>query len=103
MTLDEAINASQISAARGFDSNKVCVASVAFYGDKLVWLSGFGGDWSKNWKEVGPSDRARLETLDFKPTGPKPEEQIEREVIAAITAIHEDEDEFEPMGESDTI
>ena len=100
MTLEEAINASQINAARGYDANDECVVSVAYYGDKLIWLTGFGGDWAKKWEGVKPEERKRLIGLTFKPTGPKPEEQIEREVIAAITEIIEDEDDFQPMGDT---
>lgn len=101
MTLEGAINASQIHAARGYTEEGECVVSLAYYGDKLLWLTGFEGNWAKGWKPVPDDERHRLEGLKFKPTGPKPEDQIEREVIDAITEIHEDEDEFEPIGERD--
>ena len=99
MTPEEAINTSQIHAARGYTENDDCVVSLAFYGDKLLWLTGFDGNWSKDWKAVPDNEREKLEGLTFKPTGPKPEDQIEREVINAITEIYEDDDKFEPIGE----
>lgn len=101
MTLEEAINVSQIHAARGYTEKGECIVSVAFYGQKLVWLTGFGGEWAKKWKPVDEEERKKIEGLNFKPTGPKPEEQIEQEVIDAITEIVEDEDDFEPIGERD--
>lgn len=75
------------------------MASVAYYGERLVWRSGFDGNWAKSWQPVSDDDRKLLSELDFQPSGPKPEEQIEEEVLRAITEIHEDTDDFEPMGE----
>jgi hypothetical protein len=104
MTLEDAINASQIHAARGYTEDDQCVVSLAYYGDKLLWLTGFGGNWAKGWKPVDEApqeEQDKLKGLDFRPTGPKPEDQIEREVIDALTEMHEDEDDFEPIGERD--
>jgi len=100
MKLEEAINASQIQAARGYDDNGQCVVSVAYYGDALMWLKGFGGNWAKNWETITDEDRDDLKLLSFAPSGPKPESQLEQETLEALTAIHEDEDDFEPMGEA---
>jgi len=100
MNLKEAINASQIWAARGYTDEGKCVVSVAYYGDELRWLTGWDGNWAKHWEAVDDEGMKKLEALTFKPSGPKPEEQIEQEVVEAITEIVEDEDEFEPMGET---
>lgn len=99
MNLEDAVNASQNWSARGFDDLGNCVASVAYYGDRLVWLKGFGGNWTKSWAPLEEADRLLVRDLNFVPFGPKPEDQIEQEVLDAITAIHEDKDDFEPMGE----
>ncbi len=100
MNLREAINISQIRAARGYNDKDDCVVSVALYGEELKWLKGFGGNWSKNWETLSDEDRDRLIGLNFKPSGPKPAEQIEEEVSDALKQIRESEDEFEPMGET---
>ena len=100
MELKEAINASQNWSARGFDDTDTCVVSLAYYGDQLLWLKGFGGNWSKDWAPVEDEDYKLLDPLNFIPSGPKPEEQIEQEVLDAITSMHQDDfDDFEPMGE----
>ena len=99
MTLKEAINASQIWAARGYTENGECVVSVAYYGDRLTWLKGFGGNWAKNWEPIPDDEKGLLDGLEFSPTGPKPATQLEQETIDALTEIHESEDDFEPMGE----
>ena len=107
MNYKEAINASQIWAARGFDDKGEPVISVAHYGDELRWLEGWGGNWKKVWEPV-PEDKIHLlDTLTFQPYGAKPDDQIEAEMLAALSEIAdeyeiEDEDEanyFEPMGE----
>lgn len=84
MNYKEAINASQVWAARGYDQTKVCVVSVCFYGEKLMWLEGWKGNWSKKW-EVIPEDKlSKLDDLNFFPTGRKPDEQIAAELLDAI-------------------
>jgi len=103
----EAINASQNWAARGYNEQGECEVAVAHYGDNLLWLTGWEGDWQKKWKEIPEDEIHKLEGFDFVPTGPKPEDQISREVLDALTEIadeYELEDElkadyFEPMGE----
>lgn len=99
MTLEEAINASLIYAARGYDDKGQCVVSVAYYGDTLMWLKGFGGNWSKDWEPVKDEDREKLAALDFRPSGPRPDDQIEDEIKDAISEILDDNDDFEPIGE----
>lgn len=105
MTLEDAINTSQVHAARGYNENDECVVSVAYYGGELLWLTGFDGNWAKDWKEIPVEDKHMLDGLNFRPTGPKPEEQIEKEVIDALTEIYEMDDEsdnmFDPIGELD--
>jgi len=131
MNYRDAINASQIWAARGYDEKNVCVVSICHYGDKLMWLTGFGGNWVKEWKplEEGVEKEeleeryAKLKNLRFAPTGPKPEDQIQAELMdslsndeeplddemkAAMAEIYDDyeyadenkDDYFEPMGET---
>jgi hypothetical protein len=80
----EAINASQIWSARGYDKTKTCVVAVAHYGGKLMWLEGWKGNWSKTWKPVPDDKLATLEELNFFPTGPKPDEQIAAELLDAL-------------------
>jgi hypothetical protein len=107
MNYKEAINASQIWAARGFDSKGEAVVSVAHYGDELRWLQGWKGDWKKTWEPIPEDKMHMLEDLEFRPYGAKPADQIEAEVLAALSEIadeyeHEQEDAanyFEPMGE----
>jgi len=72
MLLEEALNASQIHAARGYDTTGKCVVSVANYGGQLMWMPGWGGNWSNAWVEVPADDMEKLKPLDFKPTGPPP-------------------------------
>lgn len=105
MTLEDAINTSQVHAARGYNEEDECVVSVAYYGGELLWLTGFGGNWAKKWEKVPEEERSNLDRLNFRPTGPKPEDQIEKEVIDALTEIYEMDDEkdnmFDPIGELD--
>lgn len=84
MNYKEAINASQIWAARGYDQTKTCVVSVCFYGGKLMWLEGWKGNWSKKWEEVPEEKLPKLDDLNFFPTGPKPDEQIAAELLDAL-------------------
>ena len=100
MRLRAAINASQVAAARGYTSDGKCVCSVAFYDDQIMMLRGFGGDWDKKWSAISEEDQKKIDTLDFRPFGPKPADQIEQEIKDAITEIVEDDDTFEPMGET---
>lgn len=111
MDFKEAINASQIWAARGYDpTTNVCVVSVAHYGDQLIWLTGWKGDWKKKWVPIpeGEEGLDMLNGLDFYPTGAKPEDQINDEVLAALSEIAEEyewqdevkDDYLEPMGET---
>lgn len=89
MNYKQAINASQIWAARGYDHDNVCVVAVCVYGGKTLWLTGFGGNWSKKWEPVeDPEDEdqtrenfEKLEALRFVPTGPKPDEQVAAELL----------------------
>lgn len=107
MNYKEAINASQVWAARGYNKQGECEVSVALYGDQLVWLTGWGGNWVKEWKPLPDDQIDKLADYSFVPTGPKPEEQITGEMLAALSEIadeYELEDElagdyFEPMGE----
>lgn len=103
MKLEDAVNASQIWAARGYDENGKCVVSIAYYGEKLMWLTGFGGNWAKGWEVMSDEDKESIKNLDFRPFGAKPEDQIEEEIKEAITEIIKDEDDFEPIGEADYI
>ena len=102
MKLQDALDASLISAARGYDKDSKCVVSVAIYGDGLMWLTGWGGNWTKVWKAIDEEGMRKLQELDFKPSGPKPENMIEAEIRDALADINtrEEEDDFEPIGES---
>jgi len=97
MTLDEALRASSVAAARGFKDGKA-VVSVAYYGGRLVWLTGWGGNWATEWKPV-PKDeiKPKLDPLDFQPTGARQRDAYEA-VLAEI--FDEDFDEFEPLGDT---
>jgi len=105
----DAVNASQIWAARGYDpETSTCVVSVVYYGDKLMWLTGWGGDWKKKWEEIPEKDLHMLEGLDFRPTGPRPDDEINDDLLAALSDIADEyeweadvgEDYLEPMGET---
>ena len=100
MELKEAINASPIWAARGYNHEGQCECSVAFYGEKLTWLSGLGGFWAKKWEPLTEESEVLIGHLDFLPFGPKQEDEIEDDILKIITEIHSDEDDFEPMGET---
>lgn len=100
MDLQEAINASQVGSARGYTQGGECVCAVAHYDDQLLMLRGYGGDWEKKWGPITEADEEHFKTLDFLPFGPKPVDQIEQEIQDAITSIVQDDDEFEPMGET---
>jgi len=123
MNYSDAINASQIWAARGYDEKNICVVSVCHYGGKLMWLTGFGGNWTKTWEEMPEEANAQLEGLRFAPTGRKPDDQINAELLellgddqtpldeetaAAMAEIADEydyadevkDDYFEPMGET---
>ena len=109
MNYVDAINASQIWAARGYDpTTNVCVVSVVHYGDELLWLTGWDGDWKKEWKPIPENELSKLDGLDFYPTGPKGEDQINEEVLTALSEIADEydwedevkDDYFEPMGET---
>ena len=80
MTLKEAINASEIWSARGYNSKGECVCSVAFYGGRLVMLAGFDGNWASKWESVDDDDE-RLEGLVYRPTGPKPDHELDDEIM----------------------
>ena len=95
MNYKEAINASQIWAARGYDEKNVCVVSVCFYGEKTLWLTGFGGNWTKKWAPLDEADTpeeleeryAKLRDLRFAPTGPKPDDQIAAELLDVLGGV----------------
>lgn len=95
MELKEAINSSQIWAVRGYDKDGKCVVSIAYYGDQLMWLPGFGGNWKK-WEPIPEDEKHKLDGLNFLPSGPRPSDQIEQEIKDAISEIIKDDDEFEP-------
>ena len=107
MTYKEAINASQIWAARGFNEKGEAVVSVAYYGDELRWLEGWGGNWAKSWKPVPEEDLHKLDKLVFHPYGAKPDDQIHEEMLASLGVIYDGyerddadkENSFEPFGE----
>ena len=103
MKMRDAIAASQISAARGYDKDNKCVVSVAHYGGGLMWLTGWGGNWAKTWAKPKEEDLPKLEVLTFKPSGPKPEALLEDEITAALTEINEadHEDNIDPIGEAE--
>lgn len=86
MNYKEAINASQIWAARGYDESKTCVVAVCFYGDKLMWLEGWKGNWVKTWEPVPEDKLSKLEdpSLDFRPFGRKPDDQLAAELLEAV-------------------
>jgi hypothetical protein len=109
MNYKDAINASQIWAARGYDpATNVCVVSVSHYGDKLMWRTGWKGDWKKEWEPIPKDKTSMLDGLDFYPTGPKPDDQINDEMLAALSEIADEyawedevkDDYLEPMGET---
>lgn len=88
MNYKDAINASQIWAARGYDKEGICVVAVCVYGNEgeTLWLTGFEGNWEKKWKPI-PDDAAPiLATLRFVPTGPKPDDQIAAELLDVLSA-----------------
>lgn len=109
MDYKEAINASQTWAARGYDrkTGEVVVA-VAFYGEELRWLEGWGGNWQKAWKPVPEDELHKLDDLEFRPYGTKDDDQISREMLDALSEIADEyeleaelrDDYFEPMGET---
>lgn len=111
MDYQEALNQSQIWAARGYDpETNESVVSVAFYGgvdgEQLMWLEGWGGDWKKEWEPVPEDKLHMLEGLDFYPVGPKPADQINDEIVSALSEIadeyayeeEEGDDYFRPLG-----
>jgi len=109
MNYKDAINASQIWAARGYDpATNVCVVSVCLYGDELMWLTGWGGDWKKEWKKIPEAEIPKLSAFDFYPTGSKSDDQINDEMLSALSEIADDyawqdevkDDYFEPMSET---
>lgn len=93
MNYKEAINASQNWAARGYNQAGICEVAICHYGGKLMWLPGFGGNWAKDWEpfEEGVEPEKLKERLDslaalnFYPTGPKPEEQVQWELLEALS------------------
>lgn len=97
MNIDEAIEASQIRAARGYNEQDEPVVSVAFYGGKLV-MNG----WQNNWK-WRPIDEETLalfnKELIFKPYGIRSDDDIEDSILDALTDIYEDDDDFVPIGD----
>ena len=95
MKLNDAINASQIMACRGFDELGKCLVSVAYYGGRYVWMTGWGGNWTNEWKPVPPDEMKKLDPLDFQPTGPRPAEPIDDEMQAIYAEILLDEEEGE--------
>lgn len=95
MRLEDAVNASQIWAARGYDETGKCVCSVAVYPDKVMWLKGFGGAWAKEWVLMTDEDRTSVANLSFRPFGPKPEDQIEQEIVDALKEINAGSDDDE--------
>lgn len=97
MNLKEAVNASTIWAARGYNDEGACVVSISYYGDRLLWRNGISGSWTKTWVPIADGDYEILDSLEYLPSGPKPEEQIEEEILAALSEMHDDD--FEPMGE----
>lgn len=125
MNYKEAINASQIWAARGYNDMGKCEVSVCHYGGKLMWLEGWGGNWVKKWKEIPEDKIPMLLPLRFTPTGPRPDDVVAEELLGAfddeatddplddemqeamaeIADLYELEEEdsanfFEPMGEA---
>lgn len=72
MTLEEALAASRVQAARGYDADNKCVVSVANYGGELLWLTGWGGSWAPEWVTIPEDGLGKLKPLDFKPTNPPP-------------------------------
>ena len=101
MNYKDAINESQIWSAAGYDpTTNQKVVAVAHYGDQLMWLTGWGGDWKKEWKPVPEDELHKLEGLDFYPTGPKPEDQITDEIVSALSEIGEEYEWLEEMQKS---
>ena len=97
MNIHEAIKASQIHAARGYDADKP-VVSVAHYGGKLV-MNGWKGDWKK-WVPIPEDVLQEMEALNFRPSGPRPSDDIADEIMDALTEIFADDDDFIPIGEA---
>lgn len=92
MNVEDALGSSLVRAARGFDKDGKCVVSVASYGGGLVWMTGWGGVWSNKWEAVPDGDRSKLDGLDFLPTGPRPAEDFDREIVEIYTAELEAEE-----------
>lgn len=108
MNYKDAINASQNWGARGFNSDGVAIVSVAHYGGKLVWITGWEGDWKKKWVPIPEDELFKLDRISFLPMGPKDDDLISVEMMSALEEIadeyeHEEEEKsnyFEPMGET---
>lgn len=124
MNYKEAINASQIWGARGYNEMGVCVVAICLYDDVVMWLPGFDGNWAKDWEELPEDGESKLVGLKFAPTGRKPDDQIAAELLSILggeqeaplnkemrEALEEIADEYEyldeagedyfmPMGES---
>jgi hypothetical protein len=96
MNYKDAINASQILAARGVDADGTVVCSVAYYGEELVWLPGFGGKWAAKWAPVDEEGMKQIEALTFRPFEIRPENQMPVDIASAIAEAFEDEDEEMP-------
>ena len=97
MTLTEALSASRLLAARGFDANGVCVVSVADYGGTILWMEGWDGNWTNVWTEIAADRRSKLDALDFRPTGPPPE--IDVEVVREVFSYLDGDDGVEHAAE----
>ena len=82
MNYKDAINVSQIWAARGYTNLGECVVSVSFYDNQLMWRTGWGGDWAMTWKPVPEDELFKLDELTFRPTGQKPKDQLSEEILA---------------------
>lgn len=90
MTLEQALESSSITAARGYDQSGQCVVSLAKYGGHLMWLKGFGGNWAKSWEIINPEEQSLLDDLSFSPFGPKDQDEIDDEIATALHEIHDD-------------